>query len=218
MILIVQKYRASSEKRAAELEQCLRENRESGIFEDIDLVDGDSRRWTFREMFARAAELHSGKKCVLANSDVSFRHGSCKYLEQVISDGWVVALTRWHDDATPWMVGFQQNNRWYSGTQDAWGFVAGKVPDVGDFPLGEPGCDCRLTAAIARAETPVWNPALSIRVMHVHEDLNDTHRPSPPGEYGYAELTTAEAFGGVLFKTFPQTSVLVPGVGRARSE
>lgn len=217
MILLVQRYTVECERRAAELRRCLEENEASGVFEKIDVIDGDEKRMTFREMFALAGERHPGQKCVVANSDISFRHISCSVvLHKAISENWLVALTRWHDDATPWMVGLHIGNRWYSGTQDAWGFVAGSFAPFGDFPMGEPGCDCRLTAAAVNAGVPVWNPALTIRTMHVHEELNNTTRPSPPGDYGYVELTTVESFGGVAVKTFPDTNLVVY-TERARS-
>lgn len=205
MILFVQKYETACEKRNAELSRCLKENEAAGIFEEIVLVGGRDKKWTFKEMFQKAAGEFAGKRCVIANSDISFSHPSCGLLQYVISEKWLIALTRWHDKSTPWMVGFNINNRWYSGTQDVWGFIGGQYVELGDFPMGEPGCDCRLTAAATLAGAPVWNPALTIRVMHVHDELNDTSRGSPPGDYGYAELTTAESLGGVILKTFPET-------------
>ena len=107
------------------------------------------------------------------------------------------------------MVGFNEDFRWYSGTQDVWGFVGGEFVGLGDIPLGEQGCDCRLTAQALRAGGVVWNPALTIRTMHVHSEPNPTDRPSPAGEYGYAELTTAESLGNVLIKRFPASEVFV---------
>ena len=96
-----------------------------------------------------------------------------------------------------------------------WGFVGGSFAGMGDIPLGEPGCDCRIVAEIAMSGATVWNPALTIKTMHVHEELNELTRGSPAGTYGYTELSTVEGIGGVLLKSYPD-SQLIQYVKRAR--
>lgn len=217
MILLLQSYAPASLERRQELADCLKQNRESGLFEEIVAVDGDEKRWTFNDFFRMAADRFLGKQCLLANSDISFRHPSCELFERIVKPGILVALTRWHDEASPWIVGYQVKNRLFSGTQDVWGFVGGQYVDIGDIPMGEPGCDCRLTAQAAAAGAVVWNPALTIRVMHVHKELNSCDRAAPAGEYGYAELTTIESLGGVYVRQFTNTKMYEYGQNRGRS-
>lgn len=215
MILLVQKYTTGNEARDAELATCAAENRGCGFFDEIVEVDGNEKRWRYVDFFNMAAEKYEGEKCVLANSDISFRHPTCEYLGNVISRTAFIALTRWHDNVAPWMIGHYQGYRFFSGTQDAWGFVGGMYAGMGDIPLGEPGCDCRLVAEIAMSGAAVWNPSLSIKTFHIHKELNDLMRDSPAGPYGYPELSTVEGIGGVLLKSYPE-SQLVEYVMRSR--
>lgn len=207
MILLVQKYTPADPVRAAEFDRCLSENRQSGIFSDIVEVDGSEKRWTFADFFSLAAERFKGQHCVIANSDISFRCPSCEVLDRVISNGAMVALTRWNAETAPWMIGHYHDYRWFSGTQDVWGFVGGDFVGLGDILLGEPGCDCRLTAEVLKSGAVIWNPALSIRTLHVHESPNEIARPSPYGDYGYIEMTTVAGVGGVLIKKYPESVV-----------
>jgi hypothetical protein len=215
MILFVQKYTTGNEARDAELATCADENEACGHFDEIVWVDGNEKRWRYVDFFNMAAEKYAGQQCVLANSDISFRHPSCELLRTVVSRAALVVLTRWHDSVAPWMIGHYHGYRWYSGTQDAWGFVGGMFSGMGDIPLGEPGCDCRIVAEIAMSGAAVWNPALTIKTMHVHKELNELMRESPGGVYGYTELSTVEGIGGVLLKSYPE-SQLVEYVTRAR--
>lgn len=216
MILLCQTYTPASEARRAELKRCYEENDRCGVFQEIVYVAGDEKRLTYNDFFALAASEYQGEKCVVANTDISFRHPSCLGLSDTIAPGRLVALTRWHDDLGPWFVGQYVNNRFFAGSQDVWGFVGGEFVGIADIPLGEPGCDCRLTAKVVRTGAAVWNPCLSIRTMHVHADLNDTGLPSPPGEYGYAEMTTSSAVGAVFLRQFYPT-ILVGGAIRERT-
>lgn len=215
MILFVQKYTTGNEARDAELATCAEENKACGFFDEIVWVDGNEKRWRYVDFFNMAAEKYAGQQCVVANSDISFRHPSCGLLRTVVSRAALIALTRWHDNVAPWMIGHYYGYRWYSGTQDVWGFVGGMFSGRGDIPLGEPGCDCRIVAEIAMSGAAVWNPALTIKTMHVHKELNELMRESPGGVYGYTELSTVEGIGGVLLKSYPE-SQLVEYVTRAR--
>jgi hypothetical protein len=215
MILFVQKYTTGNDARDAELATCAEENKACDFFDEIVWVDGNHKRWRYIDFFDMAAKDYAGEQCVLANSDISFRHPSCELLRTVVSRAAFVALTRWHDNVAPWMIGKHHGYRWYSGTQDVWGFIGGMFAGMGDIPLGEPGCDCRLVAEIAMSGAAVWNPALTIKTMHVHKEPNELARDSPAGVYGFAELSTFEGFGRVLLKEHPE-SQLIEYVTRAR--
>lgn len=208
MILLLQSYTPSCDERRKELAECRRQNEECGFFDEIVDIDGSRKRLTYAEAFDYAAGRFSGEQCVLANSDISFAHPSCELMKSIVAKTALVVLTRWHDNVSPWMVGHNVGLRFFSGSQDVWGFIGGKYRGMCDIPLGEPGCDCRVVAEFTNAGIPVWNPALSVRVMHVHKNLNDVLRESPVGAYGYAELSTVEGLGGVLMKEYPENRII----------
>ena len=91
MILFVQKYTTGNETRDAELATCAAENRACGFFDEIVEVDGNEKRWRYVDFFDLAAEKYVGQQCVLANSDISFRHPSCELLRAVVSRTTLVA-------------------------------------------------------------------------------------------------------------------------------
>jgi hypothetical protein len=77
MILVTQKYRDPS--RDKEFARCERLNESASVIDHIEAVDGESRRWTFGDLYGLCCEKFSGKLCVIANSDIAF-------------DGWKMTL------------------------------------------------------------------------------------------------------------------------------
>ena len=196
MILIQQHYVSPDPARQAELERAAELNRICPLFEEIELVEGGARRWTFTDLFQLASSRFSGQVCVIANSDISFDtslEAAGRLLEQPST---LLALTRWDDDTAPSMEGRLDTATWrfYSQSQDAWIFRAGSLPALNaDFQLGIPRCENRLAFEAARAGIVIRNPALSITARHHHATNVRTWKPREHyrGPLLFPRLTTA---------------------------
>lgn len=207
MILVTQRYTPSSESRLREISKCKSANEDSGLFSRVEVVDGDSRRWTFGELVELCRERFLGETCVIANSDIVIDE-TCREAGLVLSRFGLLALTRWESLACPRMLGHVMNDRFFSGTQDSWWFVSGTLPRVDiEIPLGHVGCDQIIVGWAAKRGVSVANPALALRTYHVHEDESRPDRPCLAGYYGYPELTTSEATGEVLCHRWDGESV-----------
>ena len=194
MILIQQHYVSPDPARQAELERAAELNRICPLFEEIELVEGGARRWTFTDLFQLAASRFSGHVCVIANSDISF-DASLEVAGQLVDKpATLLALTRWDDDTAPSMEGRIDTATWrfFSQSQDAWVFRAGSLPAFdADFQLGIPRCENRLAFEAARAGIVIRNPALSITARH--------HHATPPRNTPPSSRRTAPSCGAGAF-------------------
>jgi len=202
MILIHEQYTASDPVREAELALARKQNVAAGVFDQIVPVSGSGRS-TFADLFALAGERFPGRVCVIANADIAF-DDSLRGAAAMVGDGSrprLIALTRWEDPSGPSMEGRIDPRRWrfYSQSQDAWVFVAGRLPDFeAGFTLGIPACENRLAYEAYRAGIAVLNPALSVRTWHHHASgarswkLSDAYR----GPLFFPRLTTLELADG----------------------
>lgn len=205
MILVSQTYTPESEQRAAELLRCKLFNERSGIFNIVEYLDGTERRLSFCDLLRHCLDRYRGKFCVVSNSDIMF--GSSAYsLGSLKKPNRVVSLTRWESSSGPRFIGYVHQDRFFSGSQDAWGFIAGEIPipEV-EIPLGVVGCDSIIGGWAAASGVELVNPSLSIRTTHVHS----SPRERSPGEgaiggfYGYPEMTSLNTTGDVLCHHWP---------------
>lgn len=202
MILVSQWYDPGSEKRRKELQWCRSLNESSSLFDVVDYVDGQSRRWTFGELVSHCVEKYHGKPCVIANTDIAM-DGSYG-LRSFCKENRLVALTRWESPSGPRFIGQQFDDRFYSGSQDSWAFIAGSLPLVDvEIPMGVVACDNVIAGWAARSGVEVINPAMSVKTMHFHADKDRPERHAISGYYGYPELTTASTTGSVLCHQWP---------------
>ena len=189
VILINQQYHDPS--REKELARCRWLNENAEIIDKIETVDGSERRWTFGELYSLCCQKHHGRLCVIANSDIAF--DVTRGLRSAVHPTRLTCLTRWEDDSGPRFIGHQFDDAFFSGSQDAWAFVAGTVPiDDIAVPMGTVGCDQVIAGAAASKGIRVSNPSLTIRTRHVHATKERPDRPSVTGLYGYPHLTTLE--------------------------
>lgn len=202
MILIQQAYDSSDPRRRRELAEARARNADGGVFAAIETVDGADRRATFADLFRLAADRYAGEICVIANSDIAC-DASLRLAEPIVAADRpvLVALTRWDDAAGPSMEGRVDPTDWrfYSHSQDAWMFVAGRLPEFpAAFLLGIPGCESRLAFEAATAGVAVVDPALSIRTWHLHASGTRTwtRRQAYCGPMLFPRLTTTEETAG----------------------
>lgn len=201
MILLAQRY--SDPRREHEFARVEFLNRSCSEIDHIEHVDGNERRWSWGDLYGLACEKFHGKLVVIANSDIAFDLASglrCK-------EGHLVALTRWDDESGPRFVGHQCDERWFSGSQDAWAFVAGSLPrpDI-DIPMGWVGMDQLVVGWAVRHGVPVSDPCLSVRTRHIHADNRREDRHVAYGYYGYPQATTLEGVtGNVICHQWPSS-------------
>lgn len=227
MILIQQAYVSADPVRQRELDEARERNQAAGVFTAIETVPGDARRASFADLLRFAAERFAGRACVIANSDIAC-DASLALAEPLLAGDApvIVALTRWEDAAGPSMEGRVDPADWrfYSHSQDAWVFVAGRLPSFpADFLLGIPGCESRFAYAAAAAGVRVVDPALSIRIRHLHASGTRTwtRRQAYAGPHLFPRLVTTDEPAGaglVLHRTFwgsRETPVAFTGDARA---
>jgi hypothetical protein len=202
MILIQQAYESPDPCRRRELAAARERNAGAGVFDAIETVDGAAHRCSFADLFRLAADRFAGEICVIANSDIAC-DASLRLVAPIVAAARpvLVALTRWDDAAGPSMEGRVDPTDWrfYSHSQDAWAFVAGRLPDFpANFLLGIPGCESRLAFAAAAAGVAVVDPALSIRTWHLHASGTRTwtRRQAYRGPLLFPQLTTVDEPAG----------------------
>lgn len=202
MILIQQAYESPDPDRRRELAAARERNAGAGVFDAIETVDGAAHRFSFADLFRLAADRFAGEICVIANSDIAC-DPSLLLAAPIVAGARpvMVALTRWDDAAGPSMEGRVDPTDWrfYSHSQDAWVFVAGRLPEFpADFLLGIPGCESRLAFAAAAAGVAVVDPALSVRTWHLHASGTRTwtRRQAYRGPLLFPRLTTIDEPAG----------------------
>lgn len=159
--LFVNVYPDSDPRRAAELAECLRRNRQNPQLGEVVALEGLP---TFREFFAAANRVAATDDIsVIANSDIFF-DDTLKHAA-LLARGECFALSRWNVTGNG---GAELDDR--SDSQDAWIF-RGSIADVAaNFTMGVPGCHNRLARLLADAGYRVTNPSRTIRA-------NDLKRP-----------------------------------------
>ena len=225
MILLQQAYESSDPRRRRELAEARARNADSNVFSAIETVDGADRRASFADLFRLAADRYAGEVCVIANSDIAC-DVSLRLVEPLVAGDRpvLVALTRWDDDAGPSMEGRVDSASWrfYSHSQDAWAFVAGRLPEFpADFLLGIPGCESRMAYEAAAVGVRIVDPALSIRIAHLHASgaRTWTRREAYRGPHFFPRLVTAAEPAGaglvVLRSAWGRRDVPVASTGDA---
>lgn len=140
---------------------------------DLPNVAGDRlvvldwhRRPRYEDFFALANGRVTGARdiSVVANSDIYF-DSSLRGLGVCLGTDQCAALCRWDvaDDNSGTARLFDRND-----SQDVWVFCGKIRAVVADFCVGIPRCDNRVLWELQRANYAVVNPALSVKVFHVH--------------------------------------------------
>lgn len=156
---------------------CLRKNLENPLISMVVLINEEKAlpfehpklthiqsapRPTFAQIFAETAKQKQDNIIrILANSDIYFD----ATLEKAknIQKNEIYALTRWDlqpDGTKKFFLKYH--------SQDAWIFTSNIDSSIGDFPMGQPGCDNRLVYQFKDNGFKVKNPSFSIHITHVH--------------------------------------------------
>lgn len=203
MILLSQWYEPKDKDRLAELKRARDANESSAIFSECRYIHSRDRQMTYGDFFDYAAEHFEGEVCVLANTDIEFGD-TIASMPSICAPMRIIALTRWETPASPRMLGHVVAERFFSGTQDSWGFIGGGVPRLEEsIPLGAVGCDQAVLGWAVSHGCQVFDPALDIKTWHVHKSTSRPDRPSANGRYAYPELTGLIGTGLCLCHWWP---------------
>ena len=205
MILVSQSYTPQSEHRRQELRRVRLHNETSGMFDRVEYLEAGDRTISFSELHEHCVSKYRGEWCVIANSDITF-NATAYMLRGLKKAGRLVALTRWESHYGPRFIGQQHEDKFFSGSQDSWAFLAGSLSlPTSDIPLAAVGCDQVIAGWACREKLELTNPALTIKTTHVHElDDRPSNRPVASGFFGYPHLTTMHTSGEVLCHEWPR--------------
>lgn len=143
---------------------------------------GSYHRLTYAERLDYANQLLArapNTPVALANSDIFF-DDSIALLTPKYLKGKFVCLSRrnLHQDGT---ATFDKYPAW---AQDAWIFSRPvKIPPKLNFGSGRSGCDNRFAAEMRATGLKVVNPALSVKIYHVHESKVTHYGPKVGGAH-----------------------------------
>lgn len=178
--LFTSHYKDKSDARQKELDFCLNQNKNSGLFENIIVVQ--DRRPTYNDLFELTRQYPNSVN-IIANSDIFFNDTilQAKYIKQ----NQCFALSRWDYVKGGTLKHFKR-----ADSQDVWIVRGGSLVTTADFYLGVPGCDNRIAHEFKSAGYDVTNPSISIRTNHLHlsQIHNYTSKDTVPKPYYFPEV------------------------------
>lgn len=207
MILLSQWYEPDDADRLAELKSVRQANESSGLFDEVVYLEAKDKRLSFGDFFEHAETHYRDEVCAIANSDILFDSTSA-LIPPSCKQGRLLTLTRWEPPyLTPRFLGHSLGEKFFSGSQDVWAFVAGGLPHLTEkVPLGFVACDQIIVGWAAMSQCEVINPCLTIKTMHVHRDTKRNFGGTMYGWFGYPEPTiVADKYEGfVMVHKWPQ--------------
>lgn len=164
-----------SELRSNELKHAILSNCNSGLFDKVYIIhDAKCRKdidhplieWIFLEWrptysdFFNIINFNTDPDTinVMGNTDIAF-DGSIRFLDRIDFNDVIVELSR-----------YEKDGRIKNTGEDIWIWKGKLKPQVwGGLPLGELGCDWRITFEFRKAGYRVVNPSLDIITWHIHD-------------------------------------------------
>lgn len=223
-VLYTTYYLATDNRRNEENAICLQKNMANELIskiylvlqnDDVPILETNSKvefiklgkRPTFADFFnhANLNEESKGKRRIIANSDIYFT-SSLSYLDSFSLRNKVVTLTRWDLKSNDDIVFY---NKYLS--QDVWIFDDLIPSSIGNYFIGQHGCDNRLLHEISNAGFEIINPSLVIKSIHVHMSdsrpyFNDPNYKFVEGDYRYSYPSGLhKPIKLLLFKLFSKT-------------
>ncbi len=205
VVLFTPYFRAASNERQAELDECLIINLACEAISRIvllidehyrppiadpklEIVDVDTRP-TYAMWARMTQQLDPGSISVLANSDIYFDDTLEEIAAGLSEDRTFIALTRVDQVGNEFVP--HPDPHW---SQDVWAMRAGvDLPDALltslEVPLGVPRCDNKVAYLFFANGWTVKNPMCSVRCTHVHESA----------QRSYDKLNDANVLGTVAY-------------------
>lgn len=194
LTLLTTYYRDKNEERNRENEICLKKNVQNTHIDRIYLIlQSDQkpnienqkieyvnlgRRPTFNDFFCFTNRLVDNNTIfIIANSDIYFDESITKSREFLKSKE-LFTLTRWD---------LQKDNsiKFYNKylSQDTWIYKTKIDDSIGNYFIGQHGCDNRLLHELKENGINVFNPCFSIKSIHVHMSQLRTYFDNPNYEF-----------------------------------
>lgn len=213
--LVTTYYYTSEEARALENLECLRNNIDNPVITKIHLflqgqekpdVASDkvvfvkhNRRPMFSELFGYANSLPEEVIKVVANSDIYFNN-TLIIAMQALSNVAIIPLTRWDRYSDGTLV-FYNNPK----SQDTWIFRQ-RIPDnIGNYFIGQHGCDIRLLYEMKQIGLGFANYSWDIVTIHLHQSGLRSYFKDP--DYVYVKPPFEFALPVYLKPSFSQIVV-----------
>ena len=206
MELLIEYYKSANDLRNKEYLFCIEKNLKNEFIDKIHVFIDDpninlditspklnvvrvANRYTYGEFF-RYANIHlSGKKVILANTDIFFDE-TLKIVNDFNLGEVVLSLTR-HD----YNMGSGKSEMYYVDmSQDAWIFNAPIIVNDANFLLGKPGCDNKIAYLLHESGYDVRNPSQQIIAHHVHDSK-------------YRTYTQADVIEGMYMTVLPNNNI-----------
>jgi len=186
--IVTQYYTDGDATRQREIDFCLQSNLAHPAIEQVVIHLAKQDRPTFQQLLRLARILSAPDDInIIANSDIYFDDTLVRCLGMKPNE--LYSLGRW-DVSANGPVLFDNDC-----AQDAW-FFRGPPRDFPcEFCMGHPGCDNRLSWEAKKAGYDVYNPARTIRGLHVHasEIRHYCSRDRIRGEYLFVTPTELES-------------------------
>ena len=132
------------------------------------------RRPTFHDFFMFTNRLVNNIDIfIISNTDIYFDE-SISYSRRFLSKQKIFALTRWDLLRDNSIVLY---NKYLS--QDTWIYKSKIEKNIGNFFLGQAGCDNRLLYELKQTGLTIKNPCFSIKSVHVHMSKDRIYLDNP---------------------------------------
>lgn len=161
--LYINHYKDKNPERNKELQTCLKRNEKNPFIDEIIKIE---KRLMYYEFFRL---MEDGYVNILANSDIYFDETIELVKDWRWTTGTAFALSRYDEDINESLKLFDRND-----SQDAWIFYGSPAKmfesnrGSGDYTLGIAGCDNAIAHELISTGFAVYNPAHSIRAIHLH--------------------------------------------------
>jgi hypothetical protein len=192
--LITTYYRSSESEREEENLYCLNQNLANPLINNIylflqgqdkpEVINNDkikfikhNKRPLFSELFHFANSIENDSTKIVSNSDIYFDN-TLESVTEALKKWDVLALTRYDLVDNGDFVFFQSYK-----SQDSWIFNRKINVNIGNYFIGQYGCDNRLIYEFLQNKYKTGNPCFSIITYHVHSSNLRTYFQDPNYQY-----------------------------------
>jgi len=173
--LFVNYWNPIHKQRREEIRKAVIDNCNSGLFENVFLIhdkaclkdiEHDKITWlflewrpSFRDIFAHINFYgRNADANICANTDITYDESIFRIFELE------------HENICLELSRYEPNGKIENCGEDAWIFFNSVKPHLwAELPLGELGCDYRITHELRKAGYHVFNPSLDVKSYHVHQ-------------------------------------------------
>lgn len=203
MELLLEYFTSGNKYRQREYDICLHHNLKQEPIDKVHLFISDDsippewadgakiirseKRPTYNDIIEYCNKELEDEICIIANGDIMF-NDTLSNLSKENLEGKFLALSRWE-----WMGNGKIHHFDWDFSQDVWIFKSPMTGFTGgNYTMGLPGCDNRITHEVEEYGHRVLNPSKLIRTVHLHTSNHRTYKNSDTvkGEYLFVSSTS----------------------------